>query len=43
MEYSVKWQGYHEKEIIWVVVRDIVNAKSLVKHFEELGLEVPIK
>ena len=31
----MKWRGYHEKEAAWVAARDMVNAKELVKHFEE--------
>jgi hypothetical protein len=34
-EYLVKWQGFHEKESTCVVARDMVNAKEIVKPFEE--------
>jgi hypothetical protein len=34
-EYLVKWRGFHEKEATWVAARDMVNAKEIVKRFEE--------
>ena len=34
-EYLVKWQGYHEKEAIWIAERDMVHAKEIVERFEE--------
>ena len=34
-EYLVKWRGFHEKESTWVAAKDMVNAKEVVKRFEE--------
>ena len=31
----MEWRGYHENEAVWVAATNIVNAKELVKHFEE--------
>jgi hypothetical protein len=31
----MKWRGFHENEATWVAARDMVNAKEIVKRFEE--------
>jgi hypothetical protein len=33
-EYLVKWQGYHEKEAIWVEAKHMINAKEVVDLYE---------
>ena len=34
-EYLVKWRGFHEKETTSVAAKNLVNAKEVVKRFEE--------
>ena len=35
-EYLVKWQGYHEIEATWKVLRNMINAKEIVKRSKEI-------
>jgi prenyltransferase beta subunit len=34
-EYLIKWQGYYEKQSIWMLGKDMENAKEVIVNFEE--------
>jgi hypothetical protein len=34
-EYLVKWRVYHEKDVIWVLAKNMGNAKEIIRNFEQ--------
>ena len=33
-KYLLKWWGYHKKELIWLLAKEMENARKMIENFE---------